>query len=74
MRDGNSEAARAKNKVRQAITGFFRDRDCACLVRPLTDETNLQSLDTLPLDSLRPQFVDQMSQLRRRVLGRARPK
>ncbi len=54
LQKGVSEAAAMKNKIRKAITNYFKERDCVCMVRPLTDETNLQSLEELEIDDLRP--------------------
>ena len=44
------------------------------MIRPLTKEDDLQQLDTLPVEELRPQFVDQMKQVRRKVINRVKPK
>jgi len=38
------------------------------MIRPLTKEENLQSLEKMQLDDLRPEFVEQFMQLRRKVL------
>jgi hypothetical protein len=43
-------------------------------VRPLVDEKKLQHLDQLDMDQLRPEFVDQVMNFRRRILGRVKPK
>ena len=74
LQKGTSEGALNKNKIRKAICSYFKERDCVCMVRPLTDETNLQSLEELEIDDLRPQFVEQMTYLRRKVLNKAHPK
>ena len=44
------------------------------MVRPLVDENKLQHLDRLELDELRPEFVEQAMNFRRRVLNRIKPK
>lgn len=44
------------------------------MIRPLTKEENLQSLEKMPLDELRPEFVEQVMTLRRKVINRIRPK
>jgi hypothetical protein len=44
------------------------------MVRPLTNEDSLQTLDTLDMDQLRPEFVEQVMDVRRKVLNRMKPK
>lgn len=44
------------------------------MIRPLTKEENLQILEKLQLEDLRPEFVDQVMQLRRKVINRIKPK
>jgi len=43
-------------------------------VRPLTNEEDLQNLDKMEFDELRPEFFEQVISLRKRVLGRVKPK
>ena len=38
------------------------------MVRPLVNEDRLQSLEELEIESLRPEFIEQVMSLRRRVL------
>lgn len=54
---GMSEAIEQKNKARRQFKQFFQDRDCAFLVRPVEDEKQMQSLNTLENTSLRQEFV-----------------
>ena len=44
------------------------------MIRPLTNEANLQSLEKMNLDELRPEFVEQVMALRRKVINRIKPK
>jgi len=44
------------------------------LVRPLTDEEGLQNLAKMEIDQLRPEFFEQVIQLRRKMLNRMYPK
>ena len=44
------------------------------MIRPLTDEERLQNLIKIPMDELRPEFVEQVYGLRRKVLQRVKPK
>ena len=43
----------SQNRTRLMLTDFFRERNCATLVRPVESEEDLQRLDTLPYDALR---------------------
>lgn len=44
------------------------------MIRPLTKEEQLQNLADIPLEELRPEFVEQVHSLRRKVLNRIKPK
>jgi hypothetical protein len=44
------------------------------MIRPLTSEDALQNLINIPLSQLRPEFVEQVHSLRRKVLHRVKPK
>lgn len=44
------------------------------MIRPLTNEENLQNLANMELDELRADFVEQVMQLRRKVINRIKPK
>jgi hypothetical protein len=56
------------------LKNFFKDRDCCTLVRPITEEEGLQTLAEKELEELRPEFVEQMLEVRRKALGRVKPK
>jgi hypothetical protein len=71
---GVSEKAANKNRIRAAIKGFFQQRDCYPLVRPVEDESMLQSLSSCSDEVLRPKFVMQMQDLRSKVMTSADPK
>ncbi len=68
---GASEAIEQKNRVRRLLSGFFQTRDCVTMVRPVEDESLLQSLDSVAVDQLRPEFASAMRALRSRILGQA---
>ena len=67
-------AARSKNGIRKGIKSLFRDRACFTLVRPVTDEAQLQRLDELPRSALRPEFAAGIDALTVSILARAAPK
>ena len=71
---GFSEAVEQKNRIRRLLKSFFKERDCVTMIRPLMGEDGLQSLERLELEDLRADFVDQITQLRRRVINRVKPK
>jgi len=56
------------------ITSFFKDRDCYTMVRPTEDEKDLQKLQDLKNENMRPEFVKQMETLRAKIFSRVRPK
>ena len=51
---GSDPGVAAKNRIRKSITTLFPDRECFCLVRPVSNEKQLQNLDALPAAQLRP--------------------
>jgi len=44
------------------------------MIRPLTNEDELQNLEQMELIELRAEFVEQIMILRRKVLGNMKPK
>jgi hypothetical protein len=71
---GFSDGVEQKNRIRRMLKSFFKERDCCTMIRPLTKEENLQSLEKMNLDDLRPEFVEQFMQLRRKVVNRIKAK
>lgn len=74
LQKGYSETVESKNKIRTLIKEFFRERDCVTLVRPLTEEDNLQNLSKMEISKLRPEFLEQVSILRKKVVHKVKPK
>jgi len=64
---GTSDKIEEKNKIRRKIVSMFQDRDCFTLVRPTEEEKDLQKLQTIDDEKLRPEFFDAMVKLRERV-------
>ncbi|KAJ4901504.1 Guanylate-binding family protein [Raphanus sativus] len=64
----------AKNEIRDSIRALFPDRECFPLVRPLTNEKDLQRLDQIPLEDLRGEFAAGLDALTKFVFERTRPK
>ncbi|KAJ9565710.1 hypothetical protein OSB04_001676 [Centaurea solstitialis] len=71
---GGGRDLSAKNEIRESIRALFPDRDCFTLVRPLSNENELQRLDQIPMDKLRPEFKSGLDELTRFVFERTRPK
>ena len=53
-----------------AFQGFFPKRDCVTLVRPMLDESALQTLTEQPYESLRADFRSGVEGLRERFFER----
>ena len=64
---GGTEVAQ-KNEIKQHLRKYFPERDCCTMVRPIVNENNLQSLDSIGIEDLRSEFVEQAFNLRTRVL------
>ena len=47
-----------KNDIRKHLKMFFQNRDCCTMIRPLTNEDELQSLEKMELEELRSEFVE----------------
>jgi len=64
---GYTDDIEEKNRIRRLLTAFFKDRDCFTMIRPLVDEQKLQNLDKMNYDDLRPEFVHQVMNFRKKV-------
>lgn len=71
---GSGKAVAAKNEIRESIRALFPDRECFTLVRPLNEERDLQRLDKIPLEKMRPEFRAGLDALTRYIFERSRPK
>uniref|UniRef100_A0A2N9G734 GB1/RHD3-type G domain-containing protein n=1 Tax=Fagus sylvatica TaxID=28930 RepID=A0A2N9G734_FAGSY len=71
---GSKTDIAAKNQIRDSIRALFPDRECFTLVRPLNNENELQRLDQISLDKLRPEFRSGLDALTKFVFERTRPK
>lgn len=71
---GSGRDIAAKNEIRDSIRALFPDRDCFTLVRPLNNENDLQRLDQISLDKLRPEFRSGLDAFTKFVFERTRPK
>ena len=72
--EGSTPDVLTKNQIRRTILDFFKDRDCVTLIRPVNDERQLREINTLPYDTLRPKFREQVEDLVTKVLNTVRVK
>ncbi|CAK0869119.1 unnamed protein product [Prorocentrum cordatum] len=52
-----------KNRVRDELKALFSERDCATLVRPVSEESELRTVQRLPFEALRHRFRIQVDSL-----------
>lgn len=71
---GSGRDIASKNEIRDSIRALFPDRECFTLVRPLNNENDLQRLDQISLQKLRPEFRSGLDALTKFVFERTRPK
>ncbi|KAJ7525877.1 hypothetical protein O6H91_17G071400 [Diphasiastrum complanatum] len=71
---GSGKAISAKNEIRDSIRSLFPDRHCYALVRPMSNERELQKLDQVPAERLRPEFQTGLDHLAKFIFERTRPK
>ena len=69
-----SDAIEQKNRVRRLVRHFFQDRDCHTIVRPIEEEKKLQMLSDISNESLRSEFIQQITALRRKIFRKVKPK
>lgn len=74
MQKGRPETIDGKNAIRSHLREYFRERDCFTLVRPTTNDIDLQHLNTVPENRLRPEFVAATKKLKALISERVRPK
>lgn len=74
LQKGSTEHTESKNRLRRHIKAFFKDRDCVTLIRPVESEKDLQKLDNISDEQLRPEFVSQMYGIRQRIFNQIKPK
>ncbi|KAM7262928.1 hypothetical protein ACFE04_000611 [Oxalis oulophora] len=71
---GSGRDIAAKNEIRESIRALFPDRECFTLLRPLNNENDLQRLDQISLEKMRPEFRAGLDALTKFVFERTRPK
>jgi thymidylate synthase ThyX len=71
---GFTDEVEQKNRIRRLIQTFFKERDCFTMVRPLTDEDQLQNLENRELKDLRSEFIEQVTELRKKIFKQSKIK
>lgn len=71
---GDPKKVEGRNKVREFIKQFFAERDCCTLVRPVSDEQQLQNLAGLVDSQLRPEYRAQVNDLKDFIYEKCVPK
>ncbi|EGR32117.1 hypothetical protein IMG5_095790 [Ichthyophthirius multifiliis] len=74
LQKGVSDAVDQKNRIRRQMKHYFKDRDCQTLVRPVESEKDLQNLNQITNEELRPEFLDQINFLRKKIFKKIKPK
>lgn len=69
---GITEQIMEKNRIRKLIKCFFKERDCCTMIRPITGEQQLQDIEQMSIEQLRPEFQKQVYELRAKILHRMR--
>ncbi len=63
-----------KESVRDTIKTYFKHRECMIMVRPTNSEIDLQNLDELSDEKIRPDFLQQVLALRKKLFNSCKPK
>ena len=71
---GSIYSIEEKNLVRKMIKTYFLERDCFPMVRPVENERDLQKLQTLSDNKIRPEFLRQSEMLRNKIYMKIKPK
>ncbi|KAL4503208.1 hypothetical protein ABPG72_000814 [Tetrahymena utriculariae] len=71
---GLSETTMQKNMVRKLFKHFFLERDCVAIVRPLEEESQLQSISVQNQTEYRQEFLQDISKLQKKVTKRIKAK
>lgn len=55
---GFSDSVEQKNRIRRLLKTFFTERDCCTMIRPVSNETELQNLAGRDVSELRTEFQE----------------
>ena len=71
---GNSEVIEEKNRVRELIRNYFKEKDLFVMIRPVEEEKDLQNLQNLSDDKIRKEFLEQSKNFRNKIIKKVKPK
>lgn len=71
---GFSDKIEEKNRIRRLLKSFFKERQWFTMIRPVTNEESLQNLEKMDERDFRPDFLNQVTQLRKKVTHWVKPK
>ena len=71
---GVSDTIESKNRLRRLFKHFFKDRDACTLLRPMEREEDLQKINDKDNCEYRPEFVNQLKVIRKKILKIIKPK
>jgi len=63
-----------KNRVKIALSVYFKEKDCITLPKPTLSESQLQIIEILENENLRQEFVNQLILLKKKLLLRTKEK
>jgi len=72
--EGDNPDIKKKNEIRSTISNYFKHRDCHCLIRPVSDEKQLQRIEEVPLKNMKPLFLQGLNLLKEKIKIDMRPK
>ena len=68
------KTGKESDEIKDQLRKYFPTRDCCTMVRPIVDEQKIQSLNSIPIEDLRPEFVQQSFALRNKIINGMIPK
>jgi hypothetical protein len=71
---GLSSEKMKKNMIREAITKYFKERECFTMIRPVSDEAKLAHVDSLKWEELKTDFRKEVTSFVKDVKKKLRPK
>ena len=74
LQPGFSADIASRNRVRTSISGFFKNRHCVPLVKPVENDEHLHDLQSVPPSGLRQAFLQGIDGLKDRLFQQAKPK
>lgn len=71
---GISQDTLKKNAIREAISKYFKERECFTMIRPVADESKLAHVDSLKFEELKTEFRKEVGNFVKEIKRRMKPK